>query len=112
MRQAKTAGWLGKELLMFGRSRKRRQVRSTHSSRRRMISRAAYSSVEAMEGRILLSFTAPVNYSSGSTPTQLLTADFNGNGTTDVIQLNQLAGTVGVSMGNGDGTFQPQITTV
>jgi hypothetical protein len=38
------------------------------------------------------------------------TGDFNGDGKLDVVLENYSAGTLSVLLGNGDGTFQPQVT--
>src|SRR5215471_8757254 len=37
----------------------------------------------------------------------IVTADFNGDGIPDVGSVNRYGNQVGVSLGNGDGTFQP-----
>lgn len=68
-------------------------------------------------------FRTAVNYGSGGYfPSAVAVADVNGDGKPDLLVLNQCAsacsgsspgvGTVGVLLGNGDGTFQPVVTYV
>src|SRR4051812_48673769 len=63
--------------------------------------------VEALEGRTLLSFTAPVTSAGGRD--SLAVADFNRDGRDDVAVFDA-RGAVAVSLGNGDGTFRPAST--
>jgi len=49
------------------------------------------------------------DYAVGASPTSVTTEDFNGDGKLDLAVVNS-AGTVSVLLGNGDGTFQPQVT--
>ena len=57
-------------------------------------------------------FRQQVTYPTGATPIGIAVADFNGDGTADLAVTNNNANpsTVGVLLGNGDGTFQPQQT--
>jgi hypothetical protein len=73
--------------------------------------------VEALEDRTLLSvsFGPPATLAVGLQPGPVVTADL-GNGHQDIVVLNQgqfpaRASSVSVLLGNGDGTFQPAITT-
>ena len=47
---------------------------------------------------------------SGSGPDAIVAGDFNGDGRTDLAVANFESNTVSVLLGNGDGTFQPQVT--
>jgi len=57
-------------------------------------------------------FQPPVVYSSGGgDATSAAVADVNGDGIPDIVVVNSaLSATVGVLLGNGDGTFQPAVT--
>src|SRR5262249_47187189 len=46
----------------------------------------------------------------GKGPDAIVTGDFNGDGRTDLAVANEYDNTVSVLLGNGDGTFQPQVT--
>jgi FG-GAP-like repeat/FG-GAP repeat len=46
----------------------------------------------------------------GSNPTSLLHVDLNGDQTPDLVVVNQGDDTISVLLGNGDGTFSPQVT--
>jgi len=61
-------------------------------------------------------FSDPVVYESGgNVPTSIATGDFNGDGKLDIAVLQYDSSSnqnlVGILLGNGDGTFQPVITT-
>src|ERR1044071_2109311 len=66
---------------------------------------------EAVEERTLMSFTAPVSYAGGTTPSAVEIRDFNGDGINDVAALNSSPAPVSVMLGNGDGTFQSPVTS-
>jgi hypothetical protein len=54
-------------------------------------------------------FQEPVNYSSENThPNSVALGDFNGDGKLDLVFANSSTNTVGVRLGNGDGTFQAE----
>jgi VCBS repeat protein len=54
-------------------------------------------------------FRSKVDYSAGSGPSGVASADFNGDGKLDLAVVNYGDGTVSILLGNGDGTFQNQI---
>lgn len=53
-----------------------------------------------------LSFGSTI-YTAGKAPLNVIAADLRGDGHMDVVTSNQIAGTIAVLLGNGDGTFQP-----
>src|SRR5262249_1726278 len=57
-------------------------------------------------------FQSPVSYSVADTPQHVEVADINGDGIPDLVVASwgSSANNVGVLLGNGDGTFQNQIT--
>lgn len=50
------------------------------------------------------------NYDVGKNPTSIATADFNGDGSTDLITTNISSSTLSILFGNGDGTFKNQVS--
>jgi hypothetical protein len=75
-------------------------------------------SLEPCEDRTLLSasFGTPVTFPVGLQPGAAVTADLRGDGKQDIVVLNQgqfpdRVSSVSVLLGNGDGSFQPAITT-
>lgn len=68
------------------------------------IQRAAF---EALEGRRLLSFAPAASYPVDTDPRAIATADFNGDGRSDVATANASRNTVSVLLSNSDGTLQP-----
>jgi len=62
-------------------------------------------------------FAPPVVYSVGvaASPSpipRIVVADFNGDGSQDVVSVNSYSSSISVILGNGDGTFKPAITQV
>jgi hypothetical protein len=64
--------------------------------------------LEPLDDRIVPSFSPAVNYPV-ATASPVVTADFNGDGRLDLAVAN--TNSVSVLLGNGDGTFQPAITS-
>ena len=59
----------------------------------------------------LMPATTPFQPTSvGSWPVAIVAGDFNGDGRTDLAVANSGSNDVSVLLGNGDGTFQPQVT--
>jgi hypothetical protein len=59
-------------------------------------------------------FQAPRSYGTNGAPTSVAVGDFNGDGKLDLVVANLVndsggAGSMGVLLGNGDGTFQPVV---
>jgi hypothetical protein len=61
--------------------------------------------LETLEGRRLLSLTAPVSYTVGAQPNAIIKADFNGDGRADLATANVTGDSVSVLFGNANGTF-------
>jgi hypothetical protein len=57
-----------------------------------------------------LSFLPVVTYGSGYGPFSVAVADVNGDGKPDLVATNYAGGAVAVLLGNGDGTFQAEVT--
>lgn len=83
------------------------------SSRNLCLAQAAQVFVsERLERRVLLSgtvrFSGEVTFPTGSDPNTVITADINGDGRADLVVTNYYSNTVGVLLGNGNGTFKPE----
>ena len=87
--------------------------------RSRPLSRSAQQrtlTLEALEHRTVLSFLPPVTLPVGVQPRAVTVADFNNDGKPDLAVLNvgqspTFQSSVSVLLGNGNGSFQPAITT-
>jgi hypothetical protein len=74
---------------------------------------------ETLEDRTVLSFLPPVTFPVGVAPRAVTVADFNHDGKSDLAVLNagqsstnsNSQSSVSVLLGNGDGSFQPAVTT-
>lgn len=87
----------------------------------RPLSRQAQQSkltLESLEDRMVLSFAPPVALPVGILPRAVTVADFNNDGKPDLAVVNQGSSSgsasqssVSVLLGNGNGSFQPAITT-
>jgi hypothetical protein len=75
-----------------------------------------YGTVSVLLGNGDGTFQPQTTDAVGPSPIAIVTGDFNGDGHTDLAVVNSNAsnapptGTVSVLLGNGDGTFQPQVT--
>src|SRR5687767_11968437 len=94
----------------------RRNARTAGGSKpdERMRRPRASNVCEPMEPRCLLSFVAARAFDTGLGPASVATADLNGDGVLDLAVANSDTflfrlgdGSVGVHLGNGDGTFRP-----
>jgi hypothetical protein len=54
-------------------------------------------------------FLAPAAYPVDQAPDAMAVGDFTNNGITDLVVANSASSTVSVLLGNGDGTFQPEL---
>lgn len=62
--------------------------------------------LEALEDRTLPSFLSALSSPAGGQPTWMITADVNGDHIPDIITANSY-NSIGIALGNGDGTFGP-----
>jgi len=78
--------------------------RSAGTAKKRWGSRPC---IERLEDRTVLSlsFSAPMNYTLSRQPNDVVVGDFNGDGKPDLLHSDNKS-TVGLLLGNGDGTFQ------
>ncbi len=83
--------------------RKTRRASKGHTGRRLRF--------ETFEDRRMLSFTPGGSYSLGTTPGEIVAADFNGDGRLDLATANTSDNSVSVLLGNEGGTFQPAKTS-
>jgi hypothetical protein len=86
--------WLGEQVRSAGRPR---------GKRRRPAQARPW--LEALEDRILLSFSQPIVSQAGVRPYAIAVGDFNGDGRLDVVTANSISNTVTILLGHGDGTF-------
>ena len=87
----------------------------------RALSRSAQQrtlTLEALENRTVLSFVPPVTLPVGVQPRAVTVADFNNDGKPDLAVVNQgpfststSQSSLSVLLGNGNGSFQPAVTT-
>jgi hypothetical protein len=68
-------------------------------------------SVELLDDRVLPSFLTPVNYAAGANPNAVVAGYFNADTVLDLAVADSGTSTVSVLLGNGDGTFQPAVTS-
>jgi hypothetical protein len=72
--------------------------------------RACRLMVEHLEDRAVPTFLVPASFAAGTNPAGIAVADYNGDGKSDMAVVNNaVAGTVGIMVSNGDGTFRPKV---
>ena len=72
--------------------------------------RRSLSGFDLLEAREVPAFLAPASFTSGTNPAGIAVGDYNGDGKQDMAVVNlAAAGTIGVFLSNGDGTFQTQV---
>jgi hypothetical protein len=81
--------------------RRRRHCGPRHRERRW----STLPALEVLESLTFPSFSAPVIIDTGLGPAVVTVADVNGDGIPDLVMANSNDGTVGVLLGNGDGTL-------
>jgi hypothetical protein len=60
-----------------------------------------------------VAFATPINFATGGVaPTNVQTADLNGDGKLDLVIANRTSNNIAVLFGNGDGTFQAPVSYV
>lgn len=84
------------------------RMRPRRASNRR---RAYCNPSELLEQRQLLTMATPTALTSGAAGAAIEIRDFNNDGVNDIAALNSTAATIGVLLGNGDGTFQAAINS-
>lgn len=65
--------------------------------------------ITAFASQVSPQFTNPIPYDAAGSPSSVTVADMNGDGHLDLVVSYWTEGTVGVLLGNGDGTFQPVV---
>jgi hypothetical protein len=74
-----------------------------------VVTRQGSGSVSVLLGNGNGSFSAGVNYSAGTTASNVLVADLNGDGKLDVAVTDSATGSIDVLFGNGDGTLRSAV---
>ena len=65
--------------------------------------------LEALEDRVVPTFSPAVTYIPGSGPTWAAVADLNHDGNLDIATSDYGSNTASILFGNGDGTFRPAV---
>src|SRR2546430_16025601 len=98
--------WFGASMRQTPRKTTRRDRRA--ADRRREARRLF---LEPLEDRSLMAFNVLAEYAAGTNPQHLMLAQIDGGSQPDLVVADYYGGSIGVRLGNADGTFGPLQTS-